>query len=121
MNFLEKVEKIRREVLNEADAAPLPPGADANAQANPTPQEVQAAQPETPPETEQPAQETDKLTLEGEVMLIRLLKKAFVIAPKPEDVEAITDIGEVNESNAREALKGIIQLMKKYSSDIDID
>lgn len=115
MKFLDRLDLRRAQLLGEADEAPLPPGAKAgNADENPTPQEVQQTQ------DEQPA-EPVKLSPEGEVMLIRLLKKAFVIQPRPEDIEQMTDLDDINESNARESLQKIIGLMKKYSTDIDID
>ena len=121
MKFLQQLEKVKKDLLLEADQAPLPPGADATAQANPTPQEVQAGEAPAPEAPEATEPETESLAPESEVMLIRLLKKAFVIAPKPEDIELISEVGEVNETNARECLKKIVNLMKRYSSDIDID
>lgn len=120
MKFLDRLDLYKTKLkLNEAEEAPLPPGASAgNAEDNPTPQEAQQTQ-EQP--AEQPAEQPTKLSPEGEVLLIRLLKKAFVIEPKPEDIEAISEFDDINESNARDSLQKIIGLMKKYSTDIDIE
>jgi len=119
MKFLNKLDYYKNQLINEADEeAPLPPGTEeTNTEDNPTPQENQQTE-EQPAETEQ---QTKELTPEGEVLLIRLLKKAFVISPKPEDIEQMSDIDNINENNARESLSKIISLMKKYSTDIDIE
>lgn len=114
MKFLDKLDSYRSHLISEADEdVPLPPGTEeTDAEENPTPQEAQQTE-------EQP--EVKELTPEGEVLLIRLLKKAFVITPKPEDIEQMTDISDINENNARESLSKIIGLMKKYSTDIDLE
>jgi len=119
MKFLNKLDYYKNQLINEADEeAPLPPGTEeTNTEDNPTPQENQQTE-EQPAETEQ---QTKELTPEGEVLLIRLLKKAFVISPKPEDIEQMSDIDNINENNARESLSKIISLMKKYSTDIDME
>lgn len=121
MKFLDRLELYKQKLLNEADEAPLPPGVKSgNAEENPTPQETQQNQQNNVQPEEQPA-EPQKLSPEGEVLLIRLLKKAFVIQPKPEDIEQMTELDDINESNARESLQKIIGLMKKYSTDIDVE
>lgn len=63
---------------------------------------------------------TDKLTPEGEVMLIRLLLKAFVLSPEPEDASEISKIQNVNANNASDVLKKIIGLVRKYT-DVDVN
>jgi hypothetical protein len=114
MKFLSKLNFYKNQLINEADEeAPLPP----NTEENPTPQEAQ----QTEEQPAEPEQQTKELTPEGEVLLIRLLKKAFVISPKPEDIEQMSDIDNINENNARESLSKIIGLMKKYSTDIELD
>ena len=115
MKFLDRINKYSYMLLEADNAVPPPPSTDQPQ----TPQDVQAAQAEQP--QEQPVQGTEKLAPESEVMLVRLLKKAFVIAPKPEDVEQVTDLEDINENNAREVLTKIINLIKKYSSDVDIN
>jgi hypothetical protein len=65
-------------------------------------------------------QEKEKLTSEGEVMLIRLLVKALVVKPKPEDTSEILALGDINPENANEQLKKIIAIIRKYSPDLDL-
>jgi hypothetical protein len=78
------------------------------------------ALPEAPPGPDLETK-TDKLTPEGEVMLIRLLLKAFVLSPEPEDASEISKIQNVNANNAKEVLKKIIGLVRKYTNvDVDI-
>ena len=58
---------------------------------------------------------------ESEVLLVRLIKKALVTKIDPEDVDSLTEMGDVNEKNARMSLTTLINIMKKYSTDIDIE
>jgi hypothetical protein len=110
MKFLKKIYDLN--LINEADEAPPPPGAEADASV-----EDPAAAP-----TEEPTEEVvTELSPESEVMYVRLLKKAMVMNIEPEDIDNITDIGDVNETNAKKLLGQILQIMKKYSTDIDIE
>jgi hypothetical protein len=73
------------------------------------------AQPDVPaPATEQPAA---ALSPEGEVMLVRLLVKAFVINPDAEDAEIVSNLADVNEKNAKTVLATITKMIRKYSDD----
>jgi len=54
-------------------------------------------------------------------MYVRLLKKAMVMNLDPEDIDNINDLADVNEDNAKQVLGSILQLMKSYSTDIDIE
>lgn len=111
MKFLKKIYDLN--LINEADEAPPPPGAEAEAAGVEDP----AAAP-----TEEPTEEVvTKLSPESEVMYVRLLKKAMVMNIEPEDIDNITDIGDVNETNAKKLLGQILQIMKSYSNDIDIE
>lgn len=104
MKFLKKIYDLG--IINEQDEAPPPPGAEA-------PVEEPAA-----PET---TEEVVPLSPESEVMLVRLIKKAFVIKPDADDVTAISEFGDINEKNAKDSLQKLIQLMNSYTTDIDID
>ena len=53
-------------------------------------------------------------------MLIRLLVKALVVKPKPEDTSEILALGDINPENANEQLKKIIAIIRKYSPDLDL-
>ena len=107
--FLKTIYELN--LINEEDQAPPPPGAgDVN---DVTPQEIDAA----------PEADTVVSTLspESEVMYVRLLKKALVVDLDPEDVDNINNLAEVNEENAKQVLGNILQIIKSYSTEIDIE
>jgi len=106
MKFLKKIYDLN--LINEADEAPPPPGAEAPG--------TEAPVDDTPAE-----EVTVPLSPESEVMYVRLLKKAMVMNLDPEDIDNINDLTDVNEDNAKEILGKILQLMKSYSTDIDIE
>lgn len=69
-----------------------------------------------------PAEEVPApLSPEGEVLLVRLIKKALVTNIKPEDIETISQLKDINEVNAKQTLATLIGTMKKYTTDIDVD
>lgn len=70
---------------------------------------------------EEPVAEVETLSPESEVLLVRLLKKALVTKINPEDVNNIASITDINEINAKQTLTMLINVMKKYSTDIDIE
>ena len=107
MKFLKRIYDLN--LINEADQAPPPPGAEIENTA------------EVP--VEEPAEEVvvTPLSPESEVMYVRLLKKAMVMDIDPEDIDNISNIDGVNETNAKELLGTILQIMKSYSNDIDIE
>ncbi len=94
MKFLDKVAELG--LLNEQDEVPTP--------------EAPAAEEVVTP-----------LSPESEVMLVRLIKKAFVIKPDANDITAIEEFEDINENNAKQALQRLIQIMNSYTSEIDID
>jgi len=75
------------------------------------------------PVEEVPAEEPQIETLspESEVLLVRLLKKALVTEIDPEDVDTVSALNDINEVNAKDTLTMLINVMKKYSTDIDIE
>jgi len=103
MKFLKKIYDL--DLINEADEAPPPPGMEA----------------EEPTAAESPEEVTTSLSPEAEVMYIRLLKKAMVMKLDPEDLDDIVSLPDVNESNAKDVFSKILQTMKSYSTEIDID
>lgn len=107
MKFLKKIYDLN--LINEADEAPPPPGAEASAGVE---------DPATAP-TEEVV--VTPLSPESEVMYIRLLKKAMVMKINPDDIDKISNIGDVNENNAKELFGNMLQIMKSYSNDIDIE
>jgi hypothetical protein len=81
------------------------------------PTELPAEEPAAAPA---PEPEVRQLSPEGEVLLVRLIKKALVTKIEPSDVEALADFSDINEVNAKESLQKLINMMKKYSQDIDV-
>ena len=79
--------------------------------------EVPAEDPVEAPVTEP---QIEQLSPEGEVLLVRLIKKALVTKIEPSDVEALSDLSDINEVNAKASLEKLINIMKKYSQDIDV-
>ena len=73
------------------------------------------------PEPKEPEVEVTKLSPEAEVLLVRLIKKALATKINDEDVTAISEFDDINEMNAKKALTSLVNIMKKYTSDIDID
>ena len=82
------------------------------------PADVPTAPEPTEELTPEPGVET--LSPESEVLLVRLIKKALVTKIEPSDVEALADFSDINEVNAKESLQKLINMMKKYSQDIDV-
>ena len=68
-----------------------------------------------------PQPEAEKLSPESEVLLVRLIKKALVTKVNPNDIDQISVLADINETNAKESLTALINIMKKYSQDIDIE
>ena len=68
-----------------------------------------------------PQPETETLSPESEVLLVRLIKKALVTKVNPNDIDQISVLADINETNAKESLTALINIMKKYSQDIDIE
>lgn len=83
------------------------------------PEEVQPASVEAP--EEEPEPEVETLSPESEVLLVRLIKKALVTEIDANDVDSISSLEDINENNAKESLKMLINIMKKYSTDIDVE
>ena len=112
MGFLDKVEKLISEVEQNQTMQPAAP------QPTNDPTNLTATQPANVPE--EPEVEVTKLSPESEVLLVRLIKKALATKIEPSDINELGDLEDINEKNAKEALKRFINIMKKYSSDIDV-
>ncbi len=80
--------------------------------------EVTAEDPVEEPVTEP---QVEKLSPESEVLLVRLIKKALVTQIDANDVDSLSDLSDINEVNAKTSLQMLINIMKKYSPDIDVD
>jgi hypothetical protein len=68
-----------------------------------------------------PEPEVEQLSPEGEVLLVRLIKKALVTKIDPNDVDSINELADINEVNVKSSLQMLINIMKKYSQDIDVN
>jgi hypothetical protein len=103
-----------RVVITEQDQPPVQE--DPNLQQAAAPAVAAEQQAPTPIEGEAKGDEKDILSPEGMVFLIRLLPKALMIDTLDTNEEAlIADIGEIDEYNAREALKKLIPIIQKYA------
>jgi hypothetical protein len=84
--------------------------------------EIPVEEPVVPPvEPPAPEPEATQLSPEGEVLLVRLIKKALVTEIEPSDIDEISILADINETNAKESLTALINIMKKYSQDIDVE
>lgn len=117
MKFNELVDKRFKELLEQGPAgdatftAPAPVSV-------PEPTQMPATGVSVSPDEEQ---EKKPLTSEGEVFLVRLLKKALFLNPDDLDEKALKDLPEVNEKNASDILTKIVQIMNNYSSSLDVN
>lgn len=82
------------------------------------PEEVPAEEPVEAPAAEP---EVEQLSPESEVLLVRLIKKALVTEIDPNDIDSINELADINEVNAKSSLQMLINIMKKYSQDIDVN
>jgi len=61
------------------------------------------------------------LTAEGEVFLVRLLRKALFMNPDDLDEKALKDLPEINEKNTADILNKIVAIMNNYSASLDVE
>lgn len=113
MSRFQKILNEYKYLTEQDDMSTQPPPTDTNAQVSAPP----VAVPPTPESPEEP----EALAPESEVLLVRLLKQALVMDIKPDDVNLLSDMEDINEKNAKESLTKLINVMKSYSADIDID
>ena len=93
-----------------------------------TPVEAPQAAPQTdaampPANVQAQAQEpqVQQMTSEGEAMLVRLLKKALVIAPDDTDADSINELPDINPGNAKQVLNQLVAFIRKYDPDVDLN
>lgn len=82
--------------------------------------EVPDVSAEAPVEQPVSEPEVEQLSPEAEVLLVRLIKKALVTDIDSNDVDSISELSDINETNAKQSLQMLINIMKKYSQDIDV-
>lgn len=108
MSFIDLINRKYSELQEQVPGEVVPPA---------TPVDAPAA----PVDVQPPAEETKPLTAEGEVFLVRLLRKALFMNPGEMDEKLLKDLPDTNENNATDVLNSIIEIMKKYSNSIDIN
>lgn len=69
----------------------------------------------------EPEPEVKQLTSEGEVELIRLIRKALVLEPTEGTIPPSILDNEINEENGREVLAKMKTFINTYAADPDID
>jgi len=116
LNLIEQRLKTLSEQVPGEVAAPVPMDPAAAVAPAPVPAPVPASAPAPTPEETQKA-----LTPEGEVFLVRLLKKALFMNPGDIDEKALSELPEINEKNAAEVLNNIVGIMRKYSTELDVE
>lgn len=70
---------------------------------------------------QEPEPEVKQMTPEGEVELIRLIRKALVLEPTEGSIPPEILDDEINEENGREVLSKMKAFMNTFSDDPDID
>ena len=111
-----KLVNSRHQAINEQGPNPL---------FNPAQMPQQPGEPIDPMHPQPPAEpqgepEVQQLSSEGEVELIRLIRKALQINTDGDIPSEILE-GEINEENGREMLSKIKRYISTYSDDPDID
>ena len=111
--FHSLLNKAYREIITEQDQPEIKaPDIAQPDQAAPTPA------PETPePTTQQPK---EPMSPEGMVFLIRLIKKALMIEElEPDEEKIIADMGNIDESSAKEAIEKLMPIIQKYAPSVE--
>lgn len=113
--FHKLLNRAYRTIITEQEQPPVQEDpALAQAAAQPAPE--QAAPTPMPEEAPQEQQQKDILSPEGMVFLVRLLPKALMIDTlETNEQQMLSDIGDIDEINAKEALKKIIPIIQKYA------
>ncbi len=113
-NFL-KLIRQKNSVLTEQDLPAPPPPA-------PAPGTEVVDQEQIKVDIKEPEKERFKeLTPEGEVELIRLIRKALVLEPTEGTIPPVILDDEINEENGREMLSKMKNFMNTFSDDPDIN
>lgn len=99
--------------LNEQTADDINAAAVQDAALDPSLQQTQQAQQQPVPAPEEP--ETETLTPEGEVELIRLLRKALTLDVDPNKMPLDVINVEINQNNARDIYEQLKKFMSTYS------
>jgi|TARA_R100000322_G_C5423558_1_gene186878 hypothetical protein len=86
----------------------------------PPPEGVEVSQVDMQVQEPAPEPEVQKLTSEGELELIRLVKKALFINTNPDDIPDDIADDEINEKNGRQKLSDLKRFIGTYSDDPDI-
>jgi hypothetical protein len=113
--FHKILNKGYKELITEQDQPPVPPTPEAPAQAAPD----QAAPTPVPEIPEQPSN-TEALSPEGMVFLVRMIAKALMIERLDADEEnKIVEFGDINENNAKEALRQFLPIIQRYAPSFE--
>jgi len=111
--FHSLLNRTYREIITEQEQPPIPP-------APPEGVAPDQAQPTPIPEIPQQKSDTDPLSPEGMVFLVRLIAKALMIERlDPDEEEKIVDFGDINENNAKDALKSFLPIIQRYSPSFE--
>jgi hypothetical protein len=116
MKFNKLVANRFRQLIEQTPADLPIPGQEASA-----PMPAPAGAPAATAPLPEPSQPQGKLTPEGKVWLVGLLKKALFMNPGDKSLSSLDNLPDVNESNASEVLQSILDVMDRYSTNLNID
>ena len=113
--FHKLLNRSYKELITEQEQPPVPAETPAPAQAAPD-QSVPTPMPEVPEQKP----ETESLSPEGMVFLVRMIAKALMIERLDADEEnKIVEFGDINENNAKEALKTFLPVIQRYAPSFE--
>lgn len=105
--FHQILNKGYKELITEQEQPPVPPAPE---QAAPTPV----------PEIPEQQPETEAFSPEGMVFLVRMIAKALMIERlDPDEENKIVEFGDINEINAKDALKEFLPIIQRYAPSFE--
>lgn len=109
--FHSLLNKAYREIITEQDQPEIEaPDVVQPDQAEPTPA----------PEVPEAPKEKEPMSPEGMVFLVRLIKKALMIEElDPNEEKMITDLGNIDEVNAKGAIEKLMPIIQKYAPSVE--
>ena len=73
-----------------------------------------------PEVSDAPSVQKETLSPEGMVFFVRMLKKALMIEElQPDEEKAITDLGNIDEVNAKAAIEKLMPIIQKYAPSVE--
>jgi hypothetical protein len=113
--FHQILNKGYKELITEQEQPPVPPAPEETTQAAP-----EQAAPTPVPEIPEQQPETEAFSPEGMVFLVRMIAKALMIERlDPDEENKIVEFGDINEINAKDALKEFLPIIQRYAPSFE--